>query len=340
MSFRLAEETKERWESYKLSTGKTTEEALTLLLDSHEAQSPNLTLRTPLLSSAKNNIPTVAKSLQATLELMVTTIYLAEKGATEVQSQAQSEAEAAERKINELTSDAQILMAEAKEAHAKLSVLETENQELRLRIAELREQAETVQALKSTWAARETDMLGQISELKSKATAADELGKRNHQISHELEATKSMLTQKESELTRLSRTHALVEDALNVERDNRASLQAKVAELTAESRVLTNQIASDERRLQEYHSMAVNFKALAEAETLARIEAEKLYAVAQTQLQANTHSNHDTNDIKGAEITLVEAPPIDHGFPAPHPLKLPKKPHGKQLGASKPDHSK
>jgi len=341
MSFRVAEETRDRWEEFKASTGKTAEEALSTLLDTHnQAQHTNITLKTPLLSGAKNTIPAVAKNLQTSLDLMVTTIFLAEQGASEVQNQAQSEVEAAQRKISELTSDAQILMTEAKEAHAKLPVLETENQDLRLRIAELREQAETVQALKSTWAARETDMLGQISELKSKATAADELGKRNHQISHELEATKSMLVQKESELTRLTKANARTEEALIAEAATRASFQAKVAELNAECRALNNQIAADERRLKEYHSMVVNFKQLAEAETLARTEAEKLYAVAQTQLQATTHSNLDTNDIKGAEITLLEAPPIDSDLPAPHPLKLPKKSHRKQFGASKPDPSK
>lgn len=330
MSFRVADETRDRWEAFKTNTGKTAEEALSMLLDTHnQSQSQNITLKSPMLSSAKNNIPAVTKNLQTALDLIATTIFQAEQGAAEIHQQAQISVEAAQTKINTLGNDNINLKAEIKVTHEKISVLERDNRELSLKVGELRDQAETIATLKTAWAAREAEILEQVAAWKSEVASAREVERRYQEVDRELEATKVALTRKEAELTTLASTLAKTEEMLSAEASSRARVETKAAELTAEVRVLNNQIVTDERRLAEYQDLILNLKQSLETERSARVVAEKLHAFAQARLQATTDPENKTHDIKTGKNNSLDTPQPDLKITdtAPHTSKPSKKSH-------------
>jgi len=331
MSFRVADETRDRWEALKTSTGKTAEEALSMLLDIHnQSQSQNITLKSPVLSSAKHNIPAVAKNLQAALDLIATTIFQAEQGAAEIHQQAQISVEAAQTKINTLGNDNINLKAEIKVTHGKISVLERDNRELSLKVGELRDQAETIATLKTAWAAREAEILEQVAAWKSEVASARHVERRYQEVNRELEATKVALTRKEAELTTLANTLAKTEEMLSAEASSRASLETKAAELTAEVRVINNQIITEERRLAEYQELILNLKHSLETERSARVVAEKLHAILQAQIQSVTDSNDKSNEVKKGKpnpfaVSLSNIEPSDEEFQAQRQKKKPQR---------------
>lgn len=287
MSFRVSSETRERFEAFKTRISKSTaEEAFNELLTSYESNQPNLLLNAPMLSSAISGMPEITKFLQKALDQMAATIYLAEQGAAAVQSQAVSVVEKAKEKMNELVETNNTLKLELQRTKTQGSQLATEANELRLKVQELRDQSESISVLKASWADRESDIMKQVTEWKSRAEYADDLQKSFEETRRKLDGTENTLARTETELARLTEVHAKTEEALAIENTSRSNFQAKVAELTAEVRALNNQLAASERRLTEYHGIVLNLKQAVESETNARIIAEQVYAVAQAQLEA------------------------------------------------------
>lgn len=287
MSFRTSDETKERWEAFKTNIGKSTaEDAFCILLNTYESQQQNMVLNAPMLSSAINNIPVITKYLQTALEQMAATIFLAEQGAAVAQSQAVTITEQAQGKIHELVESNKAMKLELQRAKVQETQFKTEADELSLKIQELRDQSESISVLKASWADRESDIMKQVAEWKSRAASADNLQKSLEETHRKLETTETSLARTETEFARLNEAHAKTQEALDAENTSRSNLQAKAAELAAEVRALNNQIAASERRLTEYHGIVLNLKQAVDSETNARIFAEQAYAVSQAQLEA------------------------------------------------------
>lgn len=312
MSFRVSSETRERFEAFKTRISKSTaEEAFNELLTSYEAQQPNLLLNAPMLSSAISGMPEITKFLQKALDQMAATIYLAEQGAAAVQSQALSVVEKAKEKMNELVETNNALKLELQRAKTQGSQLATEANELRLKVQELRDQSESISVLKASWADRESDIMKQVAEWKSRAEYADDLQKSFEETRRKLDGTESTLARMEAELARLTEVHANTEKALAAENTSRSTFQAKAAELAAEVRALNNQIVASERRLTEYHNIVINLRQTVDSETNARIMAEQAYAVSKAQLEAANSSRKteppSSREVRqNSEITLGE----------------------------------
>ena len=312
MSFRVSNETRERFEAFKAHIGKTTvEEAFNELLTTYEAQNHNLVLKSPMLSNAIAGIPEITEFLQTALDQMAATIYLAEQGAAAVQSRANDVTEEAQRQITELVESNKAVKLELQMAKSQGSKLETEVDELRLKIQELRDQSEAISVLKAAWAVRDADIMEQVAQWKARAERADNLHKSLEEAHRKLETTETSLARNEVELARLNEAHAKTQEALDAENTSRSNFQTKAAELAAEVRALNNQIVASERRLAEYHGIVLNLKQAVDSETNARVLAEQAYAVSQAQLEAlsasRTTEPTSTREVgQNSEITRVE----------------------------------
>jgi chromosome segregation ATPase len=303
-SVRLEEETQERLEKLKASTGMTAEQTISLLLDSYESQDPAIALDCPKLAGPRRELPVVQKNLQAALDSVAAAICIAEQESAQAQLEARQATELAHETIVNLSEANKTLKQELNIAAARQAELEAVINEMQLNVRTLREQAESVMLLKAAWSAKEIEMTAQIENLNKKAEKAIQLQSKYEEAVRDLHTATSKLSYIEEELNKASNINSSLQEKIEVEISNRISLNSQLSDLNAEIRSLNKHILLLETNINEKNNSILIIEDSLKKETSFKIAAEQSYAVALAKIEAFETSLQKTEErLRIAEST-------------------------------------
>jgi chromosome segregation ATPase len=291
-SGRISLQTRERLETLRGQMNCDHDDLLAHLLDAMDMKlSTEASLFAPILAGPRREVPKITKQLQASLDAMTSAICLAEQEATQTSVEAQAQvtelSEALQKETNKNSMLAENFAA-IKEENRKLSGY---SEELALNLKRAQERTESLDALKSSWKAREEEILDKLVNLKSIAAKVQNLETKLTDAVQSKEKTEIHLQSYEKEIHKMdAEINGLKKELHDHSTKYREILEA-FSDKTAKNKVLLVENEKLEKFVIKLQDSIKDISAALDTEKNAHRNVEQNLATTKVRLEGLKNSN-------------------------------------------------
>jgi chromosome segregation ATPase len=283
---RISDPTRERMETLKGETNFDHDTLLLALMDAYEDQkSHDQKLVAHTLSGPRREIKNITKSLQASLDSMLSAICLAEQDAAQLSLDAQNQISNMRNDFENNKQHLEILTQDLADSKKNNEYLKSKNKELEENLRSAHERTESLNALKSAWHTRESDLLLRIDGIEPSVAKAIELSNALEKQKNQIDILKINITNFESETKNLKEQNNDLLLKLNKFEEKTIKLKEDLIEQAECNKILTKENSNLNMENDELKSSLEEISKNLENEKQTKNTTEQKCAVLETRIE-------------------------------------------------------